>query len=134
MTNSHIKNFHLGIFSSIFHQHGWTTTEYSDWDLKICFNRPLDSIHWLNSVKGQALEAKVGLSSQISNSHSLSLNRLRVKAEIIEVQRKLKEGHDFSEASMSSDEIRLAALVIAHAILNPCKFNISSSLLSKAYQ
>ena len=53
---------------------------------------------------------------------------------MIEVQRKMKEDHDFSGASISLNEIRLAALVIAHAILNPCRSDILSSLLSKVYQ
>ena len=50
---------------------------------------------------------------------------------MIEVQRKMKEDQVFSRAFISSNEVRLAALVIAHAILNPCRSNISSSFLSK---
>ena len=77
------------------------------------------------------MEAKVGFHSQISFSHTLSLNRLRVMSEIKEVQIKMEAEQDFSRASISSNEVRHAALVIAHAILNPCMSNILSSFLSK---
>ena len=62
-----------------------------------------------------------------------TLNRLTVKAEMIAVQRKMKEDQGLSRASISSNEVRHAALVIAHAILNPCRSDISSGFLSKVY-
>ena len=52
---------------------------------------------------------------------------------MIAVQRKMKEDQGLSRASISSNEVRHAALVIAHAILNPCRSDISSGFLSKVY-
>ena len=52
-------------------------------------------------------------------------------SEIKEVQIKMEAEQDFSRASILSNEVRHAALVIAHAILNPCMSNILSSFLSK---
>ena len=38
-----------------------------------------------------------------------------------EVQRQLDGELDLSKASITSKEVRLSALIIAHAIFNPCR-------------